>query len=345
MFSNFIVNSKKKFQSRSKAQALISFTALAILLSSLKAYGMDLPNLSDDDAETHWIMWYKHARGKAEDKNEEKAMQHLQRAADLGHAKANFKLGRFYEFEANDDDLAYKFYHIAADKGYAKAQFELGLGYFGGIFLEKDTAKGLKYLKLAATQGYFKLAANQGQEANSAVDTANADGSGIPQNRGIIFQHCEFAANLGIKEAKFAVGNAYATGAGVPKDPGMAFQYYKFASKQGHAEATVSVGNAYYYGVGIKQNFGEALQHYKLAAEQGHVNAQFTMGEMWDAGEISHAMYNKEKIKSNEDDGKLGRELALAATLGATLGTGPDRISLRHPSKPKASAPTSNSAS
>lgn len=86
----------------------------------------------------------------------EKAVEHLQKAANLGDAAAQYCLGLCYnngQGVAQDYTKAVEYYQKAADQGYAAAQYSLGLCYECGCGVEKDLMKAAEYYRKAVDQG------------------------------------------------------------------------------------------------------------------------------------------------------------------------------------------------
>lgn len=108
------------------------------------------------------------------EKDLKKAARYYKLAADQGHDKAQFTLGRYYEdgngVKKNLTD-AFKYYKLAADQGHEKAQFNLGRCYENGIGAEKDQSpkdlgpKDLGPKDLEQAVKYYKLAADQGHDS------------------------------------------------------------------------------------------------------------------------------------------------------------------------------------
>ena len=85
------------------------------------------------------------------------ALKWYRKAANQGHAGAQFKLGGMHregEGVSKDYAEALKWYHKAADQGDAGAQFSLGVMYREGEGVSKDYAEALKWYHKAADQGY-----------------------------------------------------------------------------------------------------------------------------------------------------------------------------------------------
>jgi TPR repeat protein len=78
-------------------------------------------------------------------------------AGELGSREAQRDLGAFYATGdwtgPRDAVRAAEWYRRAADRGHADAQYNLGFMYLLGEGVASDTAEGLRWLRLAADQG------------------------------------------------------------------------------------------------------------------------------------------------------------------------------------------------
>ena len=85
------------------------------------------------------------------------AAANARKAADQGHAEAQFNLGLMY---ANGDGVAQnyaeavKWFRKAADQGLAGAQSSLGNLYDNGVGVPEDDVQAYKWWNLAAAQGH-----------------------------------------------------------------------------------------------------------------------------------------------------------------------------------------------
>jgi TPR repeat protein len=95
-------------------------------------------------------------------KDESYAAQLFTKAADLGHAEANHRLGEAYEYGQlncpRDPALSIHFYTGAAEQGHALSQMALCAWYMVGVenVLEKDESEAYEWAKRAAEQGLPK---------------------------------------------------------------------------------------------------------------------------------------------------------------------------------------------
>ena len=94
-----------------------------------------------------------------------KAVEYFRKAAEQGHARAQFYLGYCYnagQGVAKDYAEAVKWYRKAAEQGDAWAQNNLGNCYYNGEGVAKDYAEAAKWYRKAAEQGHAKAQYNLG---------------------------------------------------------------------------------------------------------------------------------------------------------------------------------------
>jgi len=99
--------------------------------------------------------------GASVPKNVAAAVQWYQKAADQGHAKAQFKLGTIHDqgvVLAQDHVQAVKWYRLAAAQGHVLAQYTLGERYDRGRGVAQSDVKAHLWFNLAAAAGDAKAA-------------------------------------------------------------------------------------------------------------------------------------------------------------------------------------------
>ena len=97
---------------------------------------------------------YSEGKGVAQDDRE--AGKWFRKAAEQGHAGAQFLLAGYYnvgEGVPEDDREAVKWYRLAAEQGVAGAQLQLSLVYFLGRGVPEDYVEAYAWMNLAAAQG------------------------------------------------------------------------------------------------------------------------------------------------------------------------------------------------
>lgn len=90
-------------------------------------------------------------------KQSERGFDYYKSGAELGHPRANYKLGTYYQagqYVNQDIEIAINFYRVASDGGYGKASFELGLRHKAGNDLPVNEDLATNYLEKAVAQGY-----------------------------------------------------------------------------------------------------------------------------------------------------------------------------------------------
>jgi hypothetical protein len=121
---------------------------------------------------------YEEGKKLYDAKNYAAAFPKLKAAAEKGHKKAQYRLGRCYDKGRGTDEndqLAFQWYGKSAAQGYAKAQYELGKCYKDGEGVEKDRKKAVELFKKAAAQ--------ENADAEYALGKAYLKGKGIAADK------------------------------------------------------------------------------------------------------------------------------------------------------------------
>lgn len=106
------------------------------------------------------------------------AFPKLKAAAEKGHKKAQYRLGRCYDKghgTTEDDRLAVVWYEKAAKQGMAKAQYQLGKCYKDGEGVEKDKKRAFELFMQAAKQ--------ENADGQYAVGKAYFKGKGVAADK------------------------------------------------------------------------------------------------------------------------------------------------------------------
>jgi TIR domain-containing protein/Sel1 repeat-containing protein len=100
---------------------------------------------------------YNLAEQHYKDENYDQVVQWYRKAAEQGHAGAQYSLGRMYDLGwgvAEDNHQAVQWYRKAAEQGHAGAQYNLGMMYDRGWGMAKDAIQAVQWYRKAAKQGY-----------------------------------------------------------------------------------------------------------------------------------------------------------------------------------------------
>jgi len=220
---------------------------------------------------------YESGRGVTQDDSE--AVKWYRKAAEQGDASAQSNLGLMYESGrgvTKDDSEAVKWYRKAAKQGNANAQFALGVMYQNGRGVTKDDSEAVKWYRKAAKQG--------NANAQSNLGVCYEDGRGVLQDYAEAVKWYRKAAEQGHAHAQCNLGLVYESGRGVTKDDSEAVKWYRKAAEQGHAHAQCNLGWMYENGRGVPTDDSETVKWYRKAVEQGHARAQCALGLMYERG-------------------------------------------------------------
>jgi TPR repeat protein/serine/threonine protein kinase len=178
----------------------------------------------------------------------QKAFYWYTKAAEQGHAVAQFSLGNCYyngSGVAQDCQKAFYWYTKAAEQGHAVAQLGLGNCYYNGFGVAKDYKKAVYWYTKAAEQGHAV--------AQCSLGTRYYNGEGVAQDYNKAVYWYTKAVEQGLAFAQFSLGLCYDKGSGVAQDYQKAVYWYTKAAEQGHAEAQTALK-------GLNNNNGGCLQ-------------------------------------------------------------------------------------
>eukprot|EP00005_Dracoamoeba_jomungandri_P010766 CAMPEP_0174272222 /NCGR_PEP_ID=MMETSP0439-20130205/50539_1 /TAXON_ID=0 /ORGANISM="Stereomyxa ramosa, Strain Chinc5" /LENGTH=219 /DNA_ID=CAMNT_0015362675 /DNA_START=128 /DNA_END=787 /DNA_ORIENTATION=+ len=122
-------------------------------------FGMNEYIFPEETGQELCEMAYAFARGIGVNKDLDKAVELLTKAADLGSAKAQNRLAMFYytgKGVKKDHSKAASLYASAAEQGLAWAQYNLGLCYKNGYGVPVDEEHARCWFLHAAKQGHTK---------------------------------------------------------------------------------------------------------------------------------------------------------------------------------------------
>ncbi len=131
---------------------------------------------------------YQEGKKLYDNKQYAQAVVKLRAAADKGHKKAQYRLGRCYDKGngvAENDQMAVQWYTQSAAQGYAKAQYQLGKCYKNGEGVEKNLAKAIDY--------YSKAAKQDNADAQLALGKCYLKGKGVTADKAKAKSWCKKA--------------------------------------------------------------------------------------------------------------------------------------------------------
>jgi TPR repeat protein len=201
------------------------------------------------------------------------------KAAEQGHAGAQFNLGLIYDRGLGvkqDSAQALEWFRKAAGQGNAGAQFNLGVMYARGVGVKQDSAQALDWYHKAAEQGHADAQFNLGLMYQRVL--------GVNEDQAQAVVWYLKAAKQGHADAQCNLGCMYELGRGVEQDSAQAVYWYRKAAEQGHPGAQFNLGTMYQLGEAVKKDDSQAMDWYGKAAKQGYADAQFKIGEIYAKG-------------------------------------------------------------
>ena len=206
--------------------------------------------------------------GKGVEKDADRGMSLLTKAADAGSAVANLRVAASFlskeKPELSDVVTGYARLVAAANGNLPEAQNELGLLYLSGKLGVADTPAGVAWLTRAAQGG--------NAQAQNNLATLYERGAG-----------------------------------GVPRNIENAGQLYSLAANQGHGPATLALARLIYQGVGTKADPVKAWALASLALERGEKTAEVLIKEIdgkFDEKQRAEARKELEDLKSGKTEDK-----------------------------------------
>ena len=214
-------------------------------------------------------------RGKGVPTDLEVAAEWYRKAADQGHAKAQYELGFLY-LSGNgvpaDFKVALEWYRKAADNGDPQAQYWLA-EWLAGRHLYPRPARVPNRLEVAAD--LYRKAADQGHAgAQASLGAMYYRGEGLPKDFVLAAKWNSKAADQGNAGAELLLGEMHYRGKGVPKNLEVAAELFRKAAERGNARAQASLGALYYRGEGVPENLELAAEWCRKASDQGYALAK-----------------------------------------------------------------------
>ena len=162
-------------------------------------------------------------------KDEARALEWLNKAANAGHVEAAFQLGLIHYNAAKTDDeynKALTWFMKAKDLGDTHAYYYLGEAYLNGRGVEQDRREAERWFSLASTRNdpraQYQIAALYDLGMIGRRDARKA------------FAWYTRAALAGYNDAHFKLGQHYMSGHGVRRDRVKAYTWYAIAGIRGH---------------------------------------------------------------------------------------------------------------
>ncbi|MBQ7501967.1 sel1 repeat family protein [bacterium] len=256
-------------------------------------------NMADADTELTLSDYCK------KQKDYRESLKHLTRAAELGGAEAQFRLGYIYltapsEYGISaDNKRAFELFSEAAGQNLPKAQFSLGVMYYYGSYVAKDYDKAFALFEKAAQQKFAS--------AENMLGEMYLEGQGTVKNEAKGWELIEESACHNCAEAQYRLGKKkledgdyqyafvwmkkcteadkkdddwksaasvlsylYFNGQGTEKDYNEAFKWAE--ASQDLAASKYLLAYLYYFGLGTGKNVDKSAELSKQASEIAEIN-------------------------------------------------------------------------
>ena len=224
---------------------------------------------------------FDRGRRSEQDRRDEDASRWYRRAAERGHAEAQYHLGLMYlngQRVSQTHDASAYWLRRAADQGHALAQRNLALLYFKGQGVSRNHAATVRWLNRAAVQGCVL--------AQKDLARVYLKGDGVRDPAAAV-SWLQRLAEGGHRDEQYDLGLMYYDGRGCPRDPAVAAKWFRRAAGQWHADAAYRLGLMYRDGRGVPQDFGNAAGWLRRAAASRHVKARFVRDRIYRTGKLT----------------------------------------------------------
>lgn len=207
----------------------------------------------------------------------------LERAAQLGDARAQWLLGMGYRYGLGgfpvDWALAVRWFKASSADGFARAQAFLGSMYALGESVEANQHEATRLYRLAVAQGDALAQAVLGQSYYYGTDATPQD-----EREAVRLYRLAVAQGNPLGQANLGVAYDEAKG-GLVRDEREALRLFRLAADQGDSGGQANLGLMYEEGRGgVTANRQEAVRLYRLAAQKrnGFAQRQLSrLGETW----------------------------------------------------------------
>lgn len=228
------------------------------------------------------------------------------KAAEQGHIEAIMQLADDYK-SGDNYAKAFELYSKAANMGIAKAQYQVARYYYGyyGDVVKEDKNQAIEWLTKASDQGYYeamedlsdfilsdeKIAKRMHEwlvkRAEKGDDVAQYTlgeeyywGKFVEKDYAKAFEWALKSAKQGNDNAQFRVAYCYASGEGTNKNFQEAIEWYICSAENENSAAQYNLGVMYHNGEGVKKDIGTAIYWYKKAAVRGDKDAIEALGRL-----------------------------------------------------------------
>ena len=277
--------------------------------------GYDLTRASDQV-----VLGERYLNGNVVDKNEKKAVELFEKAANQNSDIGMLKLAECYKKGVGviqDNAKAFSLYEKSANMGNSDAMIVLSDMYAEGNGVERNMSKALYWKEKLAFKG--NLNAQKYVLANQSVNYEKYD---ISADNALVAareshkdgnydwaKFCyERAVSLGSKDALFDYAKWLYEGNGITKDCNKAVEYLTQLGEENNVKAQMLLRKIYKENNGIAPDVKKEMYWAVKAADNGDVDSQVSLGYAYQNGigvkknkKLAFAMYEKAAEQGNQE--------------------------------------------
>jgi TPR repeat protein len=203
--------------------------------------------------------------------SDERYLAELRARIARGDVEAEVAFGNLYESGQSvlplDPARAAEWYRRAADKGHAGAQFNLANMYLDGLGVPKDAGQAVTWYRKSADQGDALAQFSLGSIYEAGV-------GGVPRDEASAAAWYRRAADQGLATAQYRLGMMHAHGRGVPRSPSQAVAWLRKAADQDETDAQIELGTLLGPAPSVSHDIVEAHVWLNLAASRWRTQSQ-----------------------------------------------------------------------
>jgi TPR repeat protein len=217
-----------------------------------------------NDVKAMTLLGEIYANGFGIDRNDKKAAEWYQFAADRGDREAMFALGMFHlggRLGTVNSEAGAKLLAAAAKLGHVAASYDLGLLYLEGRVFPQDFARAAELFRVAADAG--------SPEAQYALATLYKEGRGVSADVGEAVRLLAAASAADNTDAQVEYAIALFNGTGVARNEAVAAALLMKAARKGHPVAQNRLANVLAVGRGLQADPVAAVKWHMVAKAGG----------------------------------------------------------------------------
>lgn len=256
-------------------------------------------NAKDPDDKLQFRIGMLYLKGQGVLIDTQKAVEYLEKAADIGNVYAQTELAKIYIKEGNDDNIkkAIVYLEEIASKNNDRAQYILGKFYLDKESKNYDITRAIKYLEASADQGN-QYAAYQLGKVYLDKETSEYDKSKA-------IKYLEASADQGNQYAAYQLGTVYLNKETPEYDKSKAMMYLEASANQENQFAQYQLGMVYLNKENPECDKNKAMKYLEASANQKNQYAQYQLGMLYLDKEMPEYAKNKaiKYMKASADQG------------------------------------------